>query len=154
GPRGGALADFELPDELRIETREAWTRYVDMLAPFRPELHRYCRRLTGNVWDAEDLLQDTLLRGFGSLACVNSRVENPRGYLIRIATHLWIDAKRRSDVERDRAAVADLSQEAASAPPRAWGLEARHAAAQLIQRLPHQERAAFVLKEVFEMSLH
>lgn len=24
----------------------------------RGKLHRYCRRLTGNVWDGEDLMQD------------------------------------------------------------------------------------------------
>jgi RNA polymerase sigma-70 factor (ECF subfamily) len=147
------LADIELSDELRIETREAWQRYVDLLAPFRPELHRYCRRLTGNVWDAEDLLQDTLLRGFATLACVHSKVDNPRGYLVRIATHLWIDWKRRSDVERDHAAVAAIAKEPSSPPPRPWGVEARHAAARLIERLPHQERAALVLKDVFEMSL-
>src|SRR5262245_40583038 len=53
------LADARLTDDLRDETRTAWQRYLDLLTPFRPELHRYCRRLTGNVWDAEDLVQDT-----------------------------------------------------------------------------------------------
>src|SRR5262245_1842304 len=124
-----------------------------MLAPFRPELHRYCRRLTGNVWDAEDLVQDTLLRGFGTLASVHSRVDNPRGYLVRIATHLWIDARRRGALERERLATAAVTPEAASPATPAARTEARFAAARLLERLPLQERAALVLKEVFDMSL-
>jgi DNA-directed RNA polymerase specialized sigma24 family protein len=42
----------------------AWRRYVDGLVEWRPALHAYCYRLTGNVWDGEDLVQDTLVRVF------------------------------------------------------------------------------------------
>ena len=48
------MADLELPDGLRDDLHAAWHRYVDLLAPLRPALHGYCRRLTGDVWDAED----------------------------------------------------------------------------------------------------
>jgi DNA-directed RNA polymerase specialized sigma24 family protein len=40
-------------DALHDDLRGAWQRFVDELAPLRPALHAYCRRLTGNVWDAE-----------------------------------------------------------------------------------------------------
>ena len=59
------MADVEIPDTLRDDLRAAWHRYIDMLVPLRPDLHRYCRRLAGNIWDAEDLAQDTLVRAFG-----------------------------------------------------------------------------------------
>ena len=36
----------------------AWEKYLDQVAPLRTELHAYCRRVSRNVWDAEDLLQD------------------------------------------------------------------------------------------------
>ncbi|MGE4608967.1 MAG: hypothetical protein AAEJ52_19705 [Myxococcota bacterium] len=52
------MAEFEIPDDLRNDTRAAWNRYVDLLAPIRPDLHRYCRGLTRNLWDAEDLVQE------------------------------------------------------------------------------------------------
>ena len=65
------MAKVELPDEFREQTRLAWARYLDFLNPFRPELHRYCRRLTGDLWEAEDLVQDTLVRGFASLGVVH-----------------------------------------------------------------------------------
>jgi DNA-directed RNA polymerase specialized sigma24 family protein len=41
----------------------AWRRYVDRLVDCRPALHAFCYRLIGNVWDGEDLVQDTLARG-------------------------------------------------------------------------------------------
>jgi RNA polymerase sigma-70 factor (ECF subfamily) len=144
------MADFALPDELRARTQRGWARYVDLLAPFRPDLHRYCRRLTGNLWDAEDLVQETVLRGFATLGQVHQPIANPRGYLVRIATRLWIDALRRREVEA-RQAPELPAPAAAPAPDRA--AEARDAAGAALQRLAPQERAALVLKEVFEMSL-
>jgi hypothetical protein len=49
------------PDTARI----AWQRFVEAFEPLRPELYRYCRFLTRNAWDAEDLVQDALARGRG-----------------------------------------------------------------------------------------
>ena len=65
------MADAEFPNQIRDEARAAWHRYVDFLTPFRPELYKYCRRLTNDVWDAEDLVQDTMVRGFGVLGQVH-----------------------------------------------------------------------------------
>lgn len=58
--------------------RGPWRRYLDALAPLRPDLHRYCCRLTGNVWDGEDLVQDTLIRVFSMLGKTDVQLENPR----------------------------------------------------------------------------
>ncbi|HJQ84891.1 MAG TPA: RNA polymerase sigma factor [Candidatus Binatia bacterium] len=142
------MADIDLPDTLREDLRTAWHRYVDLLAPLRPVLHGYCRRLTGNVWDAEDLVQDTLLRAFGTLGSIHVRVENPRAYLLRTATHLWIDTVRRRGSEAS----------ALAEQPREVGVDAEPGAARdvgtvLLQRLAPQERAAVVLKELFDWPL-
>jgi RNA polymerase sigma-70 factor (ECF subfamily) len=144
------MADAELPDEVRSRAQRAWARYVDVLAPFRPELHRYCRKLTGDLWDAEDLVQETVLRGFGTLGQVHQTIDNPRGYLVRIATRLWIDALRRRDTEARRAP--ELATPARTPSPDV-ATQVRDAAGAALQRLSPQERAALVLKEVFEMSL-
>jgi len=143
------MADPELPDALRDELRAAWHRYVDLLAPLRPALHRYCRRLTGNLWDAEDLAQETLLRAFGTLGSLHQTVENPRAYLFRVATNLWIDTLRRRGTEADALAAQSDGAGAAAADPGA----VRDAGATVLQRLAPQERAAVVLKDVFEMTL-
>jgi RNA polymerase sigma-70 factor (ECF subfamily) len=143
------MADSELPDALRDDLRAAWQRYVDLLAPLRPALHRYCLRLTGNLWDAEDLAQETLLRAFGTLGSLHQTVENPRAYLFRVATNLWIDSLRRRGTEAEALAAHSHPASAAPAMPGA----VRDAGVTLLQRLAPQERAAVVLKDVFEMSL-
>lgn len=48
------MDDVGLPDTLRDQARSAWLRYLERVAGFRPALHRYCRRLTADPWDAED----------------------------------------------------------------------------------------------------
>jgi RNA polymerase sigma-70 factor (ECF subfamily) len=145
------LSDPETPEDLRDAVRTAWHHYVDMLAPLRPALHAYCRRLSGNLWDAEDLVQDTLLRAFGHLGFLGQEVGNPKAYLLRTATHLWIDGLRRRESEA-RAAAAGLPSAAPPASPAAAS-ELRDAGERLLGRLSPQERAAVVLKESFGMTL-
>jgi len=136
-------------DDLRVEMRAAWQRYVDLIAPLRPAVHGYCRRLSGSVWDAEDLMQDTLLKGFGQLGLLNREVDNVRAYLLRIATNLWIDELRR----RERRPSADPREAPGDADSPELSSHVRDAGERLIQRLSPQQRATVLLKEVFEMSL-
>jgi len=77
------MVERETSDALGEELRAAWHRYVDLLVPLRPALYAYCRRLSGNVWDAEDLAQDTLLRAFGQWGVTSPSIRNPRAYLLR-----------------------------------------------------------------------
>ncbi len=146
------MAEPEFPDQIRDDARAAWHRYIDFLTPFRPELYRYCRRLAGDVWDAEDLVQDTMVRGFGVLGHVHRTIANPRAYLIRIATNLWVDALRRRRSEAQAVAVQRDDPKAAIEAKADTG-DVRDAGARLMQMLAPQERATLVLKEVFDMSL-
>ena len=139
----------ELDARLRDETRAAWHRFLDLVVPFRPQLYSYCRKLTGNVWDAEDLVQETLTKAFATLGSVHADIANPRGYLVRIATNLWIDNERKRTVERE--SLSRELPETSAAPAEA--LDVRHAGASLFEILAPQERAALVLKDVFDLSL-
>lgn len=62
----------------------------------RPALYHYCRRLTGDPFDAEDLHQETVLRAFSKLSERFEPVAHPKAYLFRMATNLWIDWQRRA----------------------------------------------------------
>ncbi len=135
------MPELETEDTLRDDLRRAWHRWVDMLVPLRPALYGYCRRLTGNVWDAEDLVQDTLLRAFGHWGVTYPAVRDPRAYLLRTATNVWIDALRRRDAE-GRASVASLEDAPASGADPARSSDVRDAGSRLLQRLSPQERAA------------
>jgi RNA polymerase sigma-70 factor (ECF subfamily) len=144
----------ELDDQLRLSLVSAWHRFLVALDPIRPQLFRYCRRLTGNLWDAEDLVQETLIKAFSSLSHVLYTIRNPRAYVLRIATNLWMDTLRRRVTEQIAAAKGGGPALIAEAPHSASQLaELRDAAAILVQRLAPQERAAFLLVEIFDMTL-
>jgi RNA polymerase sigma-70 factor, ECF subfamily len=84
------------------------------------------------------------------LGRVNS-VANPPGDLVRITTNLWVDAVRRREAA-ERAVERDGGQQVTH-QPKADPAEVREAAAALMQTRGPQERTAFLLKEVFDMSL-
>lgn len=136
---------------MRAATSEAWNRFLKSVDPLRPDLYRYCRRLTGNVWDAEDLIQDTLEQAFARLGSVQHEIGDPRAYVLRIAANLWIDQLRRR-ATRTRTLEAFGAQASPPDPP-ADSVEVRAAAARLMSELAPQERAAVLLKEVFELTL-
>jgi RNA polymerase sigma-70 factor (ECF subfamily) len=124
--------------------RASWNDFVRECESLRPDLYRYCRHLTRSPWDAEDLAQDTLARAFVTLAQMGEAPPNPRAWLFRVASNLWIDRMRR--VRRET----PLDEEpSASSDPRS----VREAAATLLGQLSPQERAAVVLKDVFDLSL-
>jgi RNA polymerase sigma-70 factor (ECF subfamily) len=129
--------------------RRPWRRYLDSLAPHRDSLHRYCRGLTGNVWDGEDLMQDTLVRVFSLLGKAHADLENPRAYLIRTATNLWIDRLRRAAKEQ---AILAFERPKATVDPDS-SLDQSEAARCLFQTLYPQERAALLMKDVFDLTL-
>lgn len=139
-------------DDTARTMRRVWFDYLDALEPLRGPLHAYGLRLTGSVWDAEDLVQDTLLKGFamigrGDLHGPGSPVADARAYLFRTATHLWIDGQRRR--ARERAILAEPVAVAATAAPEA----VRMAGETLMAAASPQARAAVILKEVFDFTL-
>ena len=136
---------MELPHDFTQEVQQVWQRFLQRTEPLRPDLHRYCCALTGSVWDAEDLVQDTLLRAFAKLGDISLRIDNPKAYLFRIASNLWVDHCRRT------AEVMPADRSMASNPEQS--MEIRDAAKQLLLRLSPQERAAVVLKDAFDFSL-
>jgi RNA polymerase sigma-70 factor (ECF subfamily) len=125
----------------------SWRRFIDVYEPLRLDLFRYCRHLTRSPWDAEDLAQDTLARAYVTLAGMNEPPPNPRAWLFRVASNLWINRTR---LAREFPTGAAPEEERTLIPqPR----DAREAAGTLLAQLSPQERAAVVLKDVFALSL-
>jgi RNA polymerase sigma-70 factor (ECF subfamily) len=139
------------PFAVQPDVRGPWRRYLDALEPLRGDLHRYCCALTGNVWDGEDLVQDTLMRVFSLLGKIDADLTQPRAYLIRTASNLWIDRMRRAARERRALGLHGADHEPRTTPTQAPDVE--HAAKTLLQSLPPKERAAVLLKEIFDLSL-
>ena len=139
-----------IPRQLRQVRRD----FLLALEPVRPSVYRYCRSLAGNVWDAEDLLQETLTKALAEASQRHEPIRNIQAWLIRIATNTWLDTVRRSA----RSTVADFSapemdrtDDGATDPLTAVAVEA--ALRRLVLVLPPRERACVVLKDVFGYSL-
>lgn len=144
------MPDRVLTDADAQSSREQWFRYLDVLEPVRGELHSYCQHLTHSIWDAEDLVQDTLLKGFamtarGDLHGEHSPVRNTKAYLFRIATNQWLDQQRKAGREILRAQL-----EIAAAPERD---DVKPALEKALQISSPQEFVALLLKEGFDFTL-
>jgi len=88
------------------------------------------------------------MRSFATLACLHQEIRSPRAWLFRIASNLWLNRVR--DMREVATGTAESPEAGVPTPdPRA----VREAAGSLIAQLAPQERAAIVLKDVFEMSL-
>src|SRR5580698_4458100 len=63
------------------------------LEPFRRELTGYCYRMLGSGFEAEDAVQETMLRAWRNAAKFEGR-SSVRSWLYRIATNVCIDMHR------------------------------------------------------------
>ncbi len=65
--------------------------YDELVAVHRAELHAHCYRMLGSVHDAEDALQDALLKAWRGLESFEGR-SSRRTWLYKIATNTCLDA--------------------------------------------------------------
>src|SRR5262252_10507926 len=78
------------------ELAQARARFMELVAEIRPELHRYCARLTGSIVDGEDVVQDTLAKAYYAISMA-PEVPPLRPFLFRIAHNTALDVLRRHD---------------------------------------------------------
>jgi len=124
-------------------------QFLAMVADLRPELHRYCARLTGSVIEGEDIVQDTLAKAFYALS-LSPEVPALRPWLFRIAHNTAMDSlkshgRKYVDVRDDLDAIACFEDAPDPAVVRA--------ALTRFLALPVTQRSAVILKDVLDHSL-
>lgn len=149
--------------------------FAELTDPYRLELRLHCYRILGSFHDAEDLLQETLLSAWQALDRFDGR--SLRAWLFRIATNRCLNYLRDTSRRLRDAKVVDPGSLSAGLvhSDEPWWLEpypdaligdvesspeARFEARESIalsfvaglQRLPTQQRAALVLRDVLGFS--
>jgi RNA polymerase sigma-70 factor (ECF subfamily) len=128
-------------------------RYVAFLtniAQIRPDLHRYCARMTGSVLDGEDVVQEALFEAYRKLDQYDeSRPLSP--WLFRIAHNRCIDFLRHRGVRKTAEVNVTTSGPVSHSEPVYLGVG--RALEHLVLILPPKERACVLLKDVFDYSL-
>jgi RNA polymerase sigma-70 factor (ECF subfamily) len=121
----------------------------------RPGAFAIAYRMLGTVSDAEDIVQEALLR-LHLLAREDERIESPRAYLSTIVTRLCIDQLRSARARRERYVgewlpeplVDDVHSDPAGHAEVADSLSLAFLV--LLESLTPEQRAAFLLREVFD----
>jgi RNA polymerase sigma-70 factor (ECF subfamily) len=129
--------------------------FLALVQPVRPELHRYCSRMTGSLADGEDVVQETLARACYEL----SHMQQPpplRPWLFRIAHNCAIDHLRRESLRRadPLEAALDIAEPAEHEPDAVLARQqaVRAAVAGFLALAPAQ-RACVILKDVLDHTL-
>ena len=124
--------------------------FLETISQLRPQLHRFCARMTGSITDSEDVVQDALFRAYRSLDTFDdSRPLSP--WLFRIAHNQCIDFLRHRGVQMEAEAAAAEPDFIEPGDPS--GSTVGPAIEHLVLNLPPKERACVLLKDVFEYSL-
>jgi RNA polymerase sigma-70 factor (ECF subfamily) len=140
-----------LDASLISEVQESRDRFLAMVASIRPDLHRYCARMTGSVSDGEDVVQETLSRAYYSLPELYS-IPPLRSWLFRIAHNCAIDYLRRYE-RRMGTSLEDLHEPVpddvtGDAEDEILAKEAVQAAVARFLELPPAQRSCVILKDV------
>lgn len=149
--------------------------FGNLVEPYRRELRVHCYRMVGSLQDAEDLVQETMLRAWQRLETFEGRASF-RAWLYKIATNICLDALER----RPRRFLPQTNSRAADPstpkpppisepiwlepfpdellPETETNPEARYAARESItlafltalQVLPARQRAVLILRDVLD----
>ncbi|MFE9928146.1 sigma-70 family RNA polymerase sigma factor [Streptomyces sp. NPDC005533] len=142
----------------------------DGLEEYRGELTGYCYRMLGSYAEAEDAVQETMVRAWRNVERFEGR-SSLRSWVYRIATNVCLDALAAG---RRRALPMDLSEPAPGASPpgapeeaalwiepcpggdpeaaTAAGESVRLAFVAALQHLPPRQRATLILRDVLTFS--
>jgi len=126
----------------------------DLLDDLRPRAFAIAYRMLGSVSEAEDIVQESLLRVHAALER-GEEISSPRAYVATVATRLAIDELRSARVRRESYVgewlpepIAEPEEDPAAQAEQADSLSLAFLV--LLESLSPEQRAAFLLHDVFD----
>jgi RNA polymerase sigma-70 factor (TIGR02957 family) len=131
------------------------TGHEELLEELRPAAFAIAYRMLGSVAEAEDIVQEALLRLHGALEN-GERIESPRAYLSTVTTRLALDELRSARARRERYVgewlpeplLADPSGDPARQAEMADSLSLAFLV--VLETLTPEQRAVLILRDVFD----
>jgi RNA polymerase sigma-70 factor (ECF subfamily) len=130
---------------------------ADLFSRLRPRLMAIGYRMLASVQEAEDLVQDVWLRWHDEVARMQTELLNPEAWLVTVTTRMAIDRLRSAKLRRQAYPgmwfPEPLLEESPPTPEqiRARSDDVSIAFLLLLDCLTPEARAAFLLREVFEV---
>ncbi|WP_260838861.1 sigma-70 family RNA polymerase sigma factor [Heyndrickxia oleronia] len=112
---------------------------------FYPALKRYCRMMTRNNWDGDDLAQETMEKMLKTYIDKNASINIT--LLYRIAHNRWVDQMRK-DSKVVNGSLQEPSYDPIKDLPELYSIIEK-----LVSNLSYQQTVIFILKDVFQFSL-
>ncbi|MCA1572552.1 MAG: RNA polymerase sigma factor [Chloroflexi bacterium] len=151
-PNSGPFADTDERELARAFQRGDDGAYQEIYDRYSPRVHGVCRRMLGNLQDAQEAQQEAFLKVYQGLARFNGRYQLG-AWITRVATNVCLDhlrARARKPVEAQLLELTDVDLERVEdADPAVLFL--RNAESRRVRRvlskLPPMHRAAIVLRD-------
>jgi RNA polymerase sigma factor (sigma-70 family) len=150
GDPGGAV-----PQDIIGLLEQGRRQFLSLVDHIRPELHRYCTRMTGSVVDGEDIVQETLARACYELSQLRA-LPSLRPWLFRIAHNRAIDHWRHEAYRASEPleAAVEMAEDAAHEPDNVMARnQAVRAAISCFLELAPAQRGCVILKDVLDHSI-
>ena len=128
---------------------------VQLLEGLRPRTFAIAYRMLGSVSEAEDVVQETLLRVHTAIES-GEEISSPRAYAATVATRLAIDELRSARARRETYVGEWLPEPIAESPADDPAAQAEQADSLslaflvVLESLTPEQRAAFLLRDVFD----
>lgn len=144
------MSDEALVSRLSAARRE----FLALVEALRPDLHRYCARMTGSIAEGEDVVQETLARAYYAIPELEE-LPALRPWLFQIAHNRALDHLRRYDhrMSQPLEVIDEVVDERGDPESALLAAQAVPAALSRFLELPPAQRSCVILKDVLGHSL-